>query len=50
MIRETTKASCAVLTLEDVLKAREARASLQQEWLLGFGQSVISTTLVWPER
>lgn len=48
MIRETSKASCAALTLEDVLKAREARASLQQEWLLGFGQSVISTTLVWP--
>ena len=48
MIGETTNASCAPLTLEEVLKAREARADLQQRWLQGYGQSVISTTLVWP--
>lgn len=48
MIDETTKASCVHLTLEEVLKAREARTSVQQAWLLRYGQPMISTTLVWP--
>ena len=48
MIGETTNASCAPLTLEEVLKAREARASVQQAWLRRFEQPMVSTTLVWP--
>lgn len=48
MIGETTNASCAPLTLEEVLKAREARASVQQAWLHRFEQPMVSTTLVWP--
>ncbi|MBW7983813.1 citrate lyase holo-[acyl-carrier protein] synthase [Enterobacillus tribolii] len=48
MISETTEASCVAITLEDVLKARDARAKLQQEWLFRFEQPMISTTLVWP--
>ena len=47
MIGETTNASCAPLTLEEVLKAREARASVQQAWLRRFEQPMVSTTLVW---
>ena len=48
MIDETTNASCATLTLEEVLRAREARASVQQAWLRRFEQPMVSTTLVWP--
>lgn len=36
------------VTLEAVLRAREARARLQQSWLLRFRQPLISATLVWP--
>lgn len=36
------------LALEDVLKAREARARLQQQWLGQYGQTMVSVTLVWP--
>lgn len=38
------------LALEDVLKAREARARLQQQWLCQYGQPVVSVTLVWPGK
>ncbi|MFQ9621439.1 MAG: citrate lyase holo-[acyl-carrier protein] synthase [Enterobacteriaceae bacterium] len=34
--------------LFEVLKAREARASVQQAWLSRFEQPMVSTTLVWP--
>jgi holo-ACP synthase len=48
MISETAKASSSSVTLEDILLAREARASVQQKWLDRFAQPVVSTTLVWP--
>lgn len=48
MSDDTPTVSDAGVTLEAVLHAREARARLQQAWLLRFKQPLISTTLVWP--
>lgn len=42
------QASCTNISLEKLLVAREARAYQQQLWLTRWGQTLISTTLVWP--
>lgn len=42
------EASCSVISLPQLLAAREARAYQQQLWLSRWGHTLISTTLVWP--
>lgn len=41
-------ASCSPVSLTQLLASREARAEQQQRWLTRWGQTLISTTLVWP--
>lgn len=41
-------ASCSPVSLTQLLASREARAEQQQCWLTRWGQTLISTTLVWP--
>lgn len=40
--------SCTSISLDQLLAAREARSYQQQLWLTRWGQTLISTTLVWP--
>lgn len=42
------KASNAIVSLEQILTAREQRAKRQQAWLFQSEHSVVSVTLVWP--
>jgi holo-ACP synthase len=41
-------ASCSPVSLAQLLASRDARAAQQQRWLTQWGQTLISTTLVWP--
>lgn len=42
------KASNAIVSLEQILTAREQRAKRQQAWLFQSEHTVVSVTLVWP--
>ncbi|WP_354692665.1 citrate lyase holo-[acyl-carrier protein] synthase [Phytobacter sp. RSE-02] len=41
-------AACLPVSLAQLLASRDARAEQQQRWLTQWGQTLISTTLVWP--
>lgn len=42
------EAPCPIISLTQLLAARDARAHQQQRWLSRWGHTLISTTLVWP--